>query len=147
VILSTTLNNKSGVLFYGTNGASMVPFYDGWLCMRGPIRRTAMQTSGGNPPPNDCSGAFAFDFNAHIASGVDPNLTVGAVVCCQYWSRDGGAESQNPSERCSELHDRTVSAKLVTGACAQDELRFLHEGRARRAPLLTRNRGRAGTAG
>jgi hypothetical protein len=50
-----------------------------------------VQTSGGNTqPPDDCSGAYALDFNAWIQSGVDPALGVGAVVDVQCWSRDPG---------------------------------------------------------
>jgi hypothetical protein len=47
-----------------------------------------LQNSGGNPPPNDCSGRLSFDFNAHVPSGADPTLLAGVVVHGQYWSRD-----------------------------------------------------------
>ena len=42
----------------------------------------------GNPPPNDCSGTFSFDFNQQIQSGVDPFLVAGGQANAQYWSRD-----------------------------------------------------------
>ena len=58
--------------------------------MATPTKRTPLQDSGGNPPPNDCSGVYAYDFNARIQSGVDANLTAGATVFAQYWSRDPG---------------------------------------------------------
>ncbi|MBL8803549.1 MAG: hypothetical protein JNN27_16225, partial [Planctomycetes bacterium] len=35
-----------------------------------------------------CSGAFHYDLNARIQSGVDPQLAVGEEVFAQYWSRD-----------------------------------------------------------
>ena len=35
-----------------------------------------------------CGGVFTLDFNARIASGVDPALVNGAAFWGQYWSRD-----------------------------------------------------------
>lgn len=84
------LNNKNGVLFYSTVGAQAVTFQGGFLCTSPPNRLTAVQHSGGNPPPSDCSGQYAFDFNAHIASGQDPALVAGGSVWSQYWARDPG---------------------------------------------------------
>lgn len=81
------LNNRPGVLFYGF-AANNLPFQGGFLCVKPPTKRTQVQSSAGNPPPTDCSGTFAFDFNAHAAAGVDPNLTGGTQVFAQYWSRD-----------------------------------------------------------
>jgi Tol biopolymer transport system component len=87
VAAAQVLNQKPGLLFYGL-AASAAPFHGGQRCVATPIRRTHAQSSNGNPPPDDCSGAYAFDFNAHIRAGVDPALVVGAFVYCQYWSRD-----------------------------------------------------------
>jgi photosystem II stability/assembly factor-like uncharacterized protein len=81
------LNNKSGLLFYGFTQAA-IPFQDGTKCIAAPTRRTPIQSSGGNPPPNDCSGVYSYDFNARIQSGIDPVLVAGADVYAQYWSRD-----------------------------------------------------------
>ena len=81
------LNNRNGLLFYGY-GPNNVPFLGGTLCVAPPLRRTAVQNSGGNPPPNDCSGTFSFDFNQQIQSGVDPFLVAGGQANAQYWSRD-----------------------------------------------------------
>ncbi len=86
------LNNKNGLLFFGF-AESSTPFQGGTKCVAAPTRRTPVQNSGGNPPPNDCSGVYAFDFQARIQSGVDPGLTVGATAYAQYWSRD----PQSPS--------------------------------------------------
>lgn len=83
----SVLNNKSGLLFYGYAQAS-VPFQGGIKCVAAPTKRTALQSAGGNPPPDDCTGVYAYDFNARIQSGVDPSLAAGAVVFAQYWSRD-----------------------------------------------------------
>jgi hypothetical protein len=88
ITLSNTLNQKYGILFYGTNGPSSGPFLGGTRCVQPPVVRTPVQYSAGNPPPDDCTGYFSFDFNAHIASGADPNLGAGDSVWAQFWSRD-----------------------------------------------------------
>ncbi len=84
------INQKNGLLFYGFQEQA-VPFHNGWLCVKPPIVRTAVQSSGGNPPPPDCSGTFHYDFNALIQSGVDPQLVAGTQVYAQYWYRDPGS--------------------------------------------------------
>jgi hypothetical protein len=87
---SSVLNNKNGLLFYSTTGAYGVPFQGGHLCAKPPVKRTTVMNSSGNPPPNDCSGAYNYDFNARIAGGIDPNLIQGAKVWAQFWARDPG---------------------------------------------------------
>jgi len=85
------LNGRRGLLLYSTTSSNLVPFTGGWLCISAPIRRTSGLFSGGTPlPANDCSGIFAFDFNARIRSGLDPLLGVGASVWAQFYSRDPG---------------------------------------------------------
>jgi Tol biopolymer transport system component len=84
---SSVQSRRPGVLCY-----SLVPdlerFRGGVLCIAPPLRRTAIQDSGGNAGPHDCSGAFTYDFNARIRSGVDPDLLPGTVVYAQYVYRD-----------------------------------------------------------
>ncbi|MCC6407666.1 MAG: hypothetical protein IT453_10885 [Planctomycetes bacterium] len=92
---SNVINNKNGLLFYSTNGAQAVPFQGGTLCVKAPIKRTSVQNSGGNPPPNDCSGSLSIDFNTYIAGGTDPNLVAGQLVDAQYWFRDPGFSPPN----------------------------------------------------
>ena len=87
---SEVVSNKNGMLFYGLNGRHNLPFLGGTLCVRPPLKRTPVQNSGGNPPPADCSGAFAFDFNAWIRSGADAALVPGATFDAQWWHRDPG---------------------------------------------------------
>jgi predicted deacylase len=84
---ANVLDNKNGLLFYSKSGANALPFQGGWLCVKSPQTRTAVQSSLGSPP---CNGSFSFDFNAWIASGADPGLVAGAQVWAQYWSRDPG---------------------------------------------------------
>ncbi len=87
------VNNKSGLLFYGLAGRCALPFQGGLLCATPPLRRTSIQSSGGNPPPDDCSGSFHFDFNAWMQGGADPDLVPGVQVNGQHWYRD----PQSPS--------------------------------------------------
>jgi hypothetical protein len=85
------INQKSGILFYGTSGPASAPFQGGFLCVNPPITRTPVQSSQGNPPPGDCSGRFSLDFNALIQSGSDPALGPGTKVWLEYWYRDPAA--------------------------------------------------------
>jgi hypothetical protein len=101
VVTSTNvINGKAGLLFYGTLGPIATPFQGGFLCVRPPLRRTPVLNSGGNPPPNDCSGAFTIDMNAFarglLGGGPAPELSVaGTVVNCQFWGRDPGYAPPN----------------------------------------------------
>jgi Tol biopolymer transport system component len=95
ITATNVLNNKPGLLFYSLTGAAMTPFQGGFLCVKAPIKRLASQSSGGNPPPNDCSGSYVVDFNAVIASGLDMQLMAGSIVYAQYWSRDPGFAAPN----------------------------------------------------
>ena len=95
------LNQKLGFLFYGFAGQN-TPYQGGYLCVQPPTKRTLVQNSGGNVGPDDCSGAFAFDFNALLQSGADPALDLGVEVYCQYWARD--PTSSSFSNRSDALH-------------------------------------------
>ena len=85
VSATQVLQNKLGTFFYGTGGATSIPFQGGFLCVQGGVKRTPVQNSGGGTP---CGGTYALDFNGWIASGADPALAAGAQVFGQYWSRD-----------------------------------------------------------
>jgi hypothetical protein len=93
------LSQKPGLLVYGTASA-FTPFQGGTLCVSGP-RRVGMQNSGGTIGPTDCSGTFAFDFNAHAAAGLDAALTAGVTVSAQWYYRD----AQDPAGFGSGLTD------------------------------------------
>jgi hypothetical protein len=84
---SQFLNKKSGVLFYGLQPNGAV-FEGGFLCVKMPVIRTAVQNSGGSASGTDCSGTYSYDFEALILGGTDPHLAAGAMVYTQYWARD-----------------------------------------------------------
>jgi hypothetical protein len=92
---SNVRSQINGIFFYGINGRVSFPFNGGTMCVAGPRLRTPIQSSGGSSGGFDCTGAFDFDFNAHVASGADPALAEGIVVDGQYWSRDPGSSPGN----------------------------------------------------
>ncbi|MBL8861181.1 MAG: hypothetical protein JNK02_04135 [Planctomycetes bacterium] len=96
LITATSVRNlQSGILFYGTNGRSNAPFLGGTLCVQSPLRRTGIQNAGGSVGSPNCTGVYHFDFNAWVASGVDPLLVAGTTVNCQFYSRDPGFAPPN----------------------------------------------------
>lgn len=78
------VNGQNGLLIYGTLPAA-TPFLGGFLCVGGSVLRTPGQSTGGSAT---CTGSFSFDMGALIASGTDANLSCGASVYAQYWTRD-----------------------------------------------------------
>lgn len=89
---SNVLNNKNGLLYYGYSPLAG-PFQGGFKCVASPSIRTPLQFSGGSTSGDDCTGAYAYDFNARIQGSLDPLLIIGEVVYCQYWSRDPASAS------------------------------------------------------
>ena len=97
---SQMINNKSCLLFYGLSGQAAGPFQGGTLCVKVPIKRTLGTTTGGNPPPNDCSGVPQIDMSSFAVGGLggspDPGLgVIGSIVRCQWWGRDPGYAAPN----------------------------------------------------
>ncbi len=83
---------KQGLIFYGTGGAVAFPWAPGsssFFCVKSPINRIALQTSGGTS--GQCDGAFASDLRAHLAANpgaLGNPLTAGAKFQAQAWFRD-----------------------------------------------------------
>lgn len=90
VTASDVVNNKAGLLFVGTSGASAIPFQGGVLCVQPQLARTPLVYSFGNPTGNDCSGSFSVDLDVILdrltTAGV--SLTPGLRVFTQFWYRD-----------------------------------------------------------
>ncbi len=85
-------NNKLGLFYYGY-APTGTPFQGGTKCVATPTIRNPIQNSGGNATGDDCSGVYSYGMNAHIQSGFDALLIVGANVFGQFWMRD----PQSPS--------------------------------------------------
>lgn len=98
---SGILDNKLGLLVYGTGGPQATPFLGGWLCINLPLKRTGVTNSGGSGP---CDGTFTFDLAARIASGVDPALGSGGRIWAQFWSRDPGFAPPNNSNLTNAIY-------------------------------------------
>jgi hypothetical protein len=82
---------RVGLLFYGTSGPWGQPLPDGFLCVKTPIVRAQVSTSGGT---TGCDGSLSMDFNAWIASGADPTLVAGQSVHAQGWFRNSAGTGQ-----------------------------------------------------
>lgn len=98
VSASNLINNKNGLLIFSLTGRAALPFAGGTLCIKAPIKRTAVQNSSGNPPPNDCSGVLGMDMNTYAAGGGNPPAALsipGTTVDAQIWTRDPGFAPPN----------------------------------------------------
>ncbi len=84
---SNVLNNRQGLLMWGT-GSVLTPLGAGFRCVGAPVRRMAVQDSGGSTGGIDCSGIYAqaFPDTLFAANG----FLAGRVLYFQWWSRDNG---------------------------------------------------------
>jgi subtilisin family serine protease len=87
--------SEVGILAYTHAGAAFppLPFFGGELCLRFPLRRGPIVSSGGTP--GQCDGSLDLDMNAFASgnAGGAPApflLAPGTTVHCQWWARDSG---------------------------------------------------------
>lgn len=92
ILASGIASSQTGQLVYGIDGSAGIPFGNGLLCARPPLRRTPLQSSGGSASP-DCSGALSFNFANWILVGPQTFLEPGITVHAQFIYRD----DSNPS--------------------------------------------------
>jgi hypothetical protein len=94
------LNRKLALLLYGYS-SKFTPYQGSLLCVAPPLKRIAMQNSGGSASGTDCSGVPSTDFNTRIQSGADPLLVPGATISARWYYRD----PQDPAGFSSGLTD------------------------------------------
>jgi len=88
VISATGLPNQLGAHFFWAASPKQSPFFGGTLCVRGPLHRTPLTTTGGTPgtPGADCTGAPSFFLSqAYMAQH---GLTPGTLLYGQWWYLD-----------------------------------------------------------
>ena len=84
---SNVVNQALGVLAWSAGGRVANPFHGGTWCVRAPLVRTPVRSSGGTPAPAlDCSGRWSLDFNTYMQSSIAP--PPGTTLNCQWYGRD-----------------------------------------------------------
>jgi hypothetical protein len=83
-------DNRSGILFFGTNGPALLPWGGGtsMQCVLGPVRRTGLLNSGGT---GGCDGSLSIDFNDWMTNNPAKAPGAGTAINAQAWYRDSGA--------------------------------------------------------
>ena len=76
------------MLFFGVNGAQGNQWGNSssFQCVVPPVKRTPLQSSGGNA--GFCDGSFSLDFNAWAWSNPSRAPEAGSTVWMQAWYRD-----------------------------------------------------------
>jgi hypothetical protein len=85
---------RNGLLFYGIDNTGFAPLPWGtggssWMCVKSPVQRTALQSSGGSA--GACDGALQLDWNAFLAAqptALGTPFSSGDRALMQAWFRD-----------------------------------------------------------
>ena len=107
--VSSVDGQRSGIVFYGIDhaGYTPTPWASGstsLLCVKPPMQRTPIQSSGGTS--NVCDGAYTLDWNAYQSThplAVGNPWSVGAKVYAQVWFRDPLAAKTSNVSNALEL--------------------------------------------
>ena len=123
VSVTQVINNKPGLFIYTNLGPASAPLSGGLRCVATPLKRSVALNSGGNPPPNDCSGTYAMDFNAFRAGSLgggsgncargEHRADVGDRRYAVGYSLRPGHRSESPRRG-----DRDVRLRGAIDACA-----------------------------
>ncbi|MCY3003369.1 MAG: DNRLRE domain-containing protein [Planctomycetota bacterium] len=89
VSLAHAPTGRATSLVYGLTGPSATPFFGATLCVAPPLTRSAVRFVDASD--HACGGGASLDFNARIASGLDPRLAAGTVVQLQWHVRDAAS--------------------------------------------------------
>ena len=89
VVADQVLNNKVAIAIYGTASASQ-PFQGGTICVGAPFLRSDPLSSGGNTPPDDCSGVLTLPWSHADLDA--PGFGAGTTVFTQFWYRDPASQ-------------------------------------------------------
>jgi hypothetical protein len=92
VTASGVEGQKQGIVFYGVGGQLAQPWALGstsFLCVKSPVQRTFVQSSGGTF--GACDGMLTMDWNAYVAThpgALGTPFSAGDAVDAQAWFRD-----------------------------------------------------------
>jgi hypothetical protein len=90
--VSNVEGQKFGLLFYGVNGPTALPWSSGsssFLCVKPPTQRIPSANTGGTT--DACDGAISVDFLDYCVThpgALGTPLVSGEVICVQTWFRD-----------------------------------------------------------
>ena len=87
VMASNVQEAKTGLLFMSVTGPATIPFSGGTLCMNPPLKRGAIQFSGGDNPV-ECDGSYSTLVNGGTIFPVGNDAGPGVSATYQYWYRD-----------------------------------------------------------
>lgn len=86
---ANALNNTSGLLLFGASGRNALVWLGGTLCVKPPLVRTPLRSSGGDPwPAQNCSGRWSLDLNTSLSTL--PTYAAGTTLDLQWFGRDPG---------------------------------------------------------